>query len=179
MAELLSTPRTEIALRAAGPEDAAALRALRLEALTKHPTSFAADVERTANEADEQWAARLADYAAQRSGLISVACAGEALVGMAGLGRGHWPKTSHAGTIWGVYVQDAWRGAHVAEALLDHCAAWARAQGLTILRLGVVANNTPAIRCYARCGYQVYGLESRVIYWQGVYYDELLMAKSL
>jgi ribosomal protein S18 acetylase RimI-like enzyme len=96
---------------------------------------------------------------------------------MAGLVRGHWPKTRHSGTLWGVYVQPEWRGHHVAEALLDTCLAWAQAHEVMIVKLAVVTTNTPAIRCYVRCGFAVYGIEPKAIYYDGVYYDELLMAK--
>jgi len=49
---------------------------------------------------------------------------------------------------------------------------------LAIVKLGVVTTNTPAIRCYARCGFTVYGVEPQVIHYEDVLYDELLMAKK-
>jgi ribosomal protein S18 acetylase RimI-like enzyme len=76
-------------------------------------------------------------------------------------------------------VREGWRSQHIAEALIEACVAWARAQGIVILKLGVSANNTPAMRCYVRCGFQVYGVDPKVILHEGVYYDELLMAKEV
>ena len=36
-----------------------------------------------------------------------------------------------------------------------------------------------AIRFYARCGFTVYGIESKAICYDGVTYDELQMAKTI
>jgi hypothetical protein len=46
------------------------------------------------------------------------------------------------------------------------------------VKLAVVTTNTPAVRCYARCGFAVYGIEPQAICYDGVFYDELLMAKQ-
>jgi RimJ/RimL family protein N-acetyltransferase len=43
----------------------------------------------------------------------------------------------------------------------------------------VITPNTPAIRCYARCGFEVYGVEPQAIFYDNVFYDELLMAMKL
>jgi RimJ/RimL family protein N-acetyltransferase len=67
----------------------------------------------------------------------------------------------------------------IGEALIGECLAWARTQGLAVVKLGVVTTNTSAIRCYARCGFTVFGVEPKAIFYDGVYYDELLMAKPV
>lgn len=171
------TAKEMITLRAAVPDDAPLLRELRLEALVSAPTAFAADYGATAVETAEAWVQRIVDTAVDDKGVICVASVDDRLIGMAGLIRGNRPKTRHGGTIWGVYVQPEWRSHHVAEALLDACLAWAQAHEVTIVKLAVVTTNTPAIRCYDRCGFAVYGIEPKAIYYDGVYYDELLMAK--
>jgi ribosomal protein S18 acetylase RimI-like enzyme len=174
----LAMPKGNLAIRLAVPEDGARLRVLRLEGLAGYPEAFAADCAMTAAEPAEVWAERIAQYVREDAGVICVASTeGNELVGMAGLARGHWPKTRHSGTIWGVYVQAEWRGLQVADALLEACMAWAQAHGVAIVKLGVSTSNVPAIRCYARCGFMVYGIEPQVISYDGVYYDELLMAR--
>jgi len=179
MTTMFTTPNGPLTIRAAGPSDACPLHALRVEALTNNPTVFAADPASTAAEPDALWAERIAGYAQKENGLIGVAAAGDALVGMAGLAVEHWPKTRHSAFIWGVYVQPAWRGCHVAEAILEECFAWARAHGVELVKLGVVTNNAPAIRCYTRCGFTVYGVDPHTLRYAGVSYDELLMVKIL
>ncbi len=175
----LATPRGTITIRQASVDDAAALRELRLEALAKHPQAFAADSATTAAEPASLWAERIAAYASGNTAVVYVAEAEGGLVGMAGLARGHWPKTQHGATFWGVYVREEWRGLHVAEALLQGCITWARGQGVEVVKLGVITTNAPAIRCYARCGFAVYGVDPQVIRCDGISYDELLMARPI
>ena len=79
----------------------------------------------------------------------------------------------------GVYVRSEWRGLWIADELIATCHEWARAQEIKILKLGVAATNTPAIRCYARCGFTVYGTEPQAIYVNGTMYDELLMMRMV
>ena len=81
--------------------------------------------------------------------------------------------------IWGVYVIPQYRGLHIAEALIEECIAWGRAHGVSIVKLGVITSNTPAIRCYIRCGFTVYGVNPQSNYYNGKYFDELLMAKPI
>jgi len=177
MGDLLTTPKGTFTIRRACVDDAAALRELRLEALVGHPEAFAADYAATAADSVETWSRLVANYAVDAKGVVCVAAADDCLIGMLGLVRGHWPKTRHAGTLWGVYVRPDWRGLRVAEALLQECSAWAQAQGLALLKLAVTTTNIPAIRCYARCGFTVYGVDPQVIYTNGTFYDELLMAR--
>ncbi len=179
MSAALITSKGEVTIRLAVPQDTASLLELRLEALSMHPEAFAADVAMTVAEGADKWSERIADYAKTQSGAISIASAGNQLVGMAGIGRGHWPKTRHSGLIWGVYVNNDWRGLRLGDALLDQCIAWGQANGVVVVKLGVITTNTPAIRCYGRCGFTVYGIEPRVINYNGVYHDEVLMAKLL
>ena len=178
MMTYLMTPKGRLVLRQAIPEDAAQLRTLRLEALADTPQAFASDVESAASESVESWARRIADNSGEQ-GIVCVAEADGGLTAMLGCRRGDRAKTRHGGMVWGVYVQPVWRGLHIAEALLGLTFAWAQANGLTVQKLGVVASNTPAIRCYARCGFSVYGVEPQAIYYNGVYYDELLMARPV
>jgi RimJ/RimL family protein N-acetyltransferase len=179
MSQRLTTPMGIVSIRAATMGDAALLRALRLEALAAHPEAFAADYDRTEADPATVWAERINRNEANQEGVICVAAAQGGLVGMAGLYRGHWPKTQHSASIWGVYVTAGWRRQGVAEALLAACLDWAREQGISVVKLGVVTTNMPAIRCYARCGFAVYGIEPQVIRHKGVFHDELLMARAI
>jgi len=175
----ISTPRGTVTIRPALSADAAQVRSLRLEALANHPEAFAADYAITQAENDEAWLKRIAEYAQKEQGVICIATVGDQLVGMIGLIRGHWPKTRHNSVIWGVYVQPAWRGLLVAKTLVQASLAWAQAHGVQVVKLAVVTSNTAAVRLYALCGFRIYGLEPRVIYYGGDYYDELLVAKLI
>jgi RimJ/RimL family protein N-acetyltransferase len=174
-----SEPADQINIRLAAPQDAKLVRELRLEALAMHLDAFAADYDLTKAEGAEVWAERISSYAENKTSTICIAEAQETMIGMTGIGRGHWPKTNHFGTIWGVYVKPGWRGHHIAERLINGCIEWAKDNGISMVNLGVNVSNIAAIRCYSRCGFTVYGIEPKTIFYQGVYIDELLMYKQI
>jgi len=177
MTHILSTSEGEVAIRIATPGDAEALFNLRLEALVAHPEAFAADIEITRARGVKAWEDAITSDARDESGVIVIASAGNDLVGMTGVGRGHWPKTRHSGIVWGVYVTSAWRRLRIADAILGKCILWAGGHGIVVLKLGVVTTNEPAIRCYQRCGFVTYGTEPKSNYLGGEYFDEFLMAR--
>jgi len=173
------TPRGDVTIRPTREEDAQAYRALRLEALRAHPEAFGMDYETSAAQPLEHWQERMRSGAGGSEGVTYVAEAAGELIGMTVLVRNDLAKTRHAGSIFGVYTHPDWRGAGVADALLAACVAYARALGIRLLRLGVVTTNASAIRLYQRCGFRVYGVEPESIQHDGVYYDELLMARRI
>lgn len=177
MPKRLSTPKGEITIRAAVPEDAGSIFELRLEALKAHPEAFAADVATAKARGAEAWAEQIANETKDESGTVVIALAGDKLVGMTGIGRGHWPKTRHSAIVWGVYVNPMWRGLRIAGAILEECINWSRTHDIVILKLGVVTTNEPAIHCYQRSGFTIYGTEPRSNYVNGAYYDEFLMSR--
>lgn len=174
------TARGDVQIRPTRKDDAPAYRELRLRALRDHPTVYGADYTLSAAQPAEHWQARMRQGAGGERGVTYVADAAGALVGMTGLIRdADDPKDRHAGLIVGVYVAPEWRGLGLADALLAGCLAWAQQLGLRLVKLGVVTSNIAAIRCYARHGFTVYGVDPESIGYGGVYYDELLMVRRL
>jgi RimJ/RimL family protein N-acetyltransferase len=169
--------RSRITLRPAQEADVEAYRALRLEALKNHPTAFSADHAFYARQPLSVFADRLRGLGSDN--MIYFAETDAGLVGMCGIYRGNSPKTAHSAAIWGVYVKSEWRNLQVAEALIGRCVEWARAQGITIIKIAATSTNTAAIRCYARCGFTVYGIEPHAMEYEGVMYDEVLMAREI
>ena len=171
------TPRGPFTIRQATPADALSYRELRLEALQDSPIAFSADYQQNLNQPAEYWKNRLTmeeDEAA-----IFLAEHQGKLIGITGIARGNSPKTRHSAWIWGVYVTPEWRGLRVAEELINSCFAWAKARKIIVVKLGVAATNTSAIRCYERCGFSTYGTEPRAVLYEGKFYDEFLMSHSL
>jgi RimJ/RimL family protein N-acetyltransferase len=175
----IATPRGDVTIRPTREDDAPAYRALRLEALHAHPEVFGMDYATSAGQPIEHWQERMRKGAGDEESVTYVAEAAGALIGMTVLVRNDLPKTRHAGSIFGVYTHPDWRGTGVADALLEACVDYARALGIRLVRLAVVTTNASAIRLYQRCGFRVYGVEPESIQLDGVYYDELLMARRI
>lgn len=177
MIRSINTSRGAIVIRQSNLADALNFRALRLEALLDSPTAFSMDYQRSADYPTKYWEDTLA-MDDNESAIFFAEQEGR-LIGMTGIARGRSPKTRHGADIWGVYVTPSWRGFHIAEELIRSCTSWAKARGIVILRLAVVATNKPAIHCYERCGFVTYGTEPRSLLLDGKYYDEYMMSLSL
>jgi RimJ/RimL family protein N-acetyltransferase len=177
MIRSFGTPLGTIVLREANLADATSFRELRLEALENSPIAFSADYQRNLTHPIKYWEDLLSPHPEESTMFI-----GEhegRLIAMTGIMRGSSPKTRHSAWIWGVYVAPTWRGFHIAEEIIHICIDWAKSKNVVMAKLGVAAVNQPAIRCYERCGFKVYGTEPRAICVDGRYYDEHLMFKSL
>ncbi len=179
MEEKVVTSKGIVALRIANETDAPAYRLLRLEALKNHPLAFAADYDESLALPEAYWVGRLkVDRADSWLATFFADYNGE-LVGTCGIFRSKSAKAKHEAEIIGMYVHPEWRGLGLAEGMLAICEAWAKEGRVKVVKLGVVATNTAAIRCYVKCGYQVYGVEPLALFYEGLYYDELLMAKQI
>jgi GNAT superfamily N-acetyltransferase len=174
---VMPTTNTSINIRQAAEPDAAAYRELRLEALCNHPEAFTHDYDTYKKKPLSYWEERLREL--NHENMIFFAVHEARLVGMCGLLRGTSIKSQHNSLITGMYVQPAWRGQGIADALIEACIDWAQALSTTVVRLAVVTTCTSAIRCYQRCGFTEYGIEPQMIYHDGVMYDELLMIRYI
>lgn len=177
MTKSISTARGAIVIRQSKLADAQNFRELRLGALQDSPTAFSMDYEKAANQSIKHWEDTLI-MNDQESTIFFAEHNGQ-LMGMTGIARGRSPKTRHSADVWGVYVTPAWRGLHIAEELVKCCLEWAKSRNVVIARLGVTTINTPAIHCYERCGFRIYGTESRALLHEGRYYDFYMMSLSL
>jgi RimJ/RimL family protein N-acetyltransferase len=167
---------SEINIRRATLEDAAALRELRLEALQNRPEAFGSDYEKESRQPLAQTEDSLRD---EMNLAIFIATAESKLIGMTGIGKYRHTKLKHGAFVWGVYVQPAWRGQGVSQQIMQACIQWGREHGLQFIKLAVINTNAPAINSYLRSGFRVYGVDPRVILYNDIYYDELLMVKDL
>lgn len=172
-----ATPRGTIVIREANIADAHSFRELRLEALQNSPIAFSADYQKNFNHPAKYWEDLLSPHPDESTMFL-----GEydgRLIAMTGVMRGSSPKTRHSAWIWGVYVTPTWRGLHIAEEIIHLCIDWAKAKNVVVAKLGVAAFNRPAMRCYERCGFKIYGTEPRAVFVDGKYYDEYLMSLDL
>jgi len=177
MNKSITTPRGPFIIRHATPADAMPFRELRLEALQDSPIAFSADYQQNLDHPAKFWEDRLTME--EDEATIFLAEHEGKLIGMTGILRGSSPKTRHSAWIWGVYVTPKWRGLRIAEELINLCFTWAKTRKIILVKLGVAATNTSAIRCYERCGFSTYGTEPRAILYDSKYYDEFLMSRPL
>jgi len=170
------TARGTITIREAQPADALQYRDLRLSALQDAPTAFSADYEVNLKQPMSHWENRLKPdedvvmFFAEHAG---------SLIGMTAIRKRESPKTRHSADVLSVYVHPEWRGLRIAEGFIEACANWAKAREVTILKLGVMATNTSAVRLYERCGFKIYGTEPRDIFYEGKFYDLHLMYRDV
>lgn len=153
--------------------DAAALHALRLEALAAHPDVFGASLSEESAGLPAWLAAHL------DAGEVFGAWDGADLAGMAGLWRETAEKRRHRGGLWGMYVRPAWRGRGVGAALVRHVLERAAAAGLEQVHLAVAVDNAAARALYDSMGFLACGIEPRALKIGQIYVDELLMVRRL
>ncbi len=157
-------------------DDAPAWRALRLEALTNHPTAFGSSHEEFSQIGLDEVAQRIPP-AGGDDVLFGVFAGGE-LCGCAGFARQLHMKGRHKGLMWGVYLRPMLRGKGVGEALVDRVIAHA-ARHVEILNCSVNPENRGARSLYLSRGFTVYGREPRALRTGGRDHDEELLALIL
>ena len=156
-------------------EDLEAYAALRRQSLVEEPLSFGAspsdDVSMEALRASMR---RAPDW------MLFGAFVDGALVGAAGLLRGHHVKAAHAMHLWGMYVAPPYRHRGLGRALLDACIAHARSlPGVTVIQLGVTSAAAEARRVYEAAGFRVWGTQPDALRHEGHAVDEHHMTLAL
>jgi RimJ/RimL family protein N-acetyltransferase len=105
------------------------------------------------------------------------ACAGEEIIGTAGLFRTPHARCGHSAVI-GIMVHDDWQGRGVGSALFaaltDLADNWL---ALRRLELGVFADNAPAIALYRKFGFAIEATERGDAFREGAFVDGYVMAR--
>ncbi len=152
----------------AAPADVEAFRAIRLEALQRHPDAFGSTHEDEVAQPPTWWEARLAP------GRTFGGFIGGELMGMAALSTFTATQLRHKGVLGGMYVREEARGSGLADALvrrvIEHIP-------LAQIQLSVVTTNERAIRFYRRMGFHIFGTEPRALKTPNGYADEHLMVR--
>jgi len=151
-------------------DDLELFRSIRAEAMQKYPQTFGS------LEEDQGGDAMVAAYRHWLSGTILGAFECQTLVGTAGCYVSPDKRSQHRGHIYTVYVREASRGKGVGDRLIKELLALAEAR-VDQVHLAVLLTATDAIKTYKRNGFEIYGLDPRVIRIGDVAYDQYLMMK--
>ena len=152
--------------------DAESFRALRLEMLRLHPTSFGSSYEE-----EVEWPIARFEAWLEEQRVLGGYVDGE-LAGLVALRPNAMRKFRHKAVLWCMYVREAARGRGLGPALVDAILTEARSQGLAQVLLTVSEGN-PAQRLYERAGFTVYGREPKALRHAGRDYDEVQMVRFL
>jgi len=156
------------------PEDAEAVREVRLEGLKNHPENFGADYEYELAQPIEWWRARMNHPAGVGLG----AWIDGRLAGTIHFGQAQEKKHRHQGSIGAFYVRPQYRGQGVGDALMK-AALEEAAKRVEHVTLTVTASNEGAIRLYERNGFKTVGRLIANIRVDGVDHDELSMHRRV
>lgn len=156
------------AIRRLRSDDAAAFKAIRLEALAERPELLRSTVE-LESRLDVSWfAGRLEDAH------VMGAFRDDELVGMAGFAIQQGDPNAHKGRLFGMYVRPSLRNAGTGRLLLNAALEVAR-ENVELIQLSVVSDNEPAVRLYESAGFVAFGREIKASKYGIRYYDETLM----
>ncbi|GIG63572.1 N-acetyltransferase [Longispora fulva] len=165
----------EIIIRRVTPSDAAAVRALRLEALATAPLAFGSTLAEVQARPVEFWTEQIAKNSTGGEVSQFLAVADGRLLGSV-IGSAEGDLTF----IYGVYVRPEARGLGLLDRLTEAVAAWSVEHGRTELRLDVGTHNQPAVNAYRRLGFTETGHTAPYEHGEGLTeLDEMEMSKVL
>jgi ribosomal protein S18 acetylase RimI-like enzyme len=151
------------------PDDAEALREIRLEALRLHPTAFSADPDVEGAFTLARWREHL-EKRIWFGGRVDGVLAGINAFSVDSYSK----KIAHIGHLGAMYVRGCARGTGLADALMTNFLDYSVGK-VEQVELTVEAGNAVAIKLYERHGFRTVGRMPRSIQVGGVYYDELQM----
>ncbi len=160
----------EVKIRLLKESDYLAYKAIRLEMLEKHPTSFSASYRDTVKENDDFFR----NCVTAEDNHIFGAFADGILVGVVALKIPHLDKVKHKGLIWSVYVKPEHHNKSIASGLISKLIDFARTK-LLYLELACKTNNFHAYKLYKKFGFEVTAVNKYAIKWESKFYDEYIM----
>ena len=175
--KIFSTPKGPVIIRQANLSDANQFSTIRMEALRDNPSIFGSSVEAREN-CTVEWANKILQANPVDSTLFILENNNN-IIGLSSIRRFSGVKICHSAGISGVFIKPDWRGIGLLDELFFACTQWAIANQVIIVKLAVTTTNTRAIKAYQRLGFQIYGTEPKVIFHDGIYYDEYLLSREV
>jgi ribosomal protein S18 acetylase RimI-like enzyme len=164
-------------LRTLTTSDIPVFRALRLDALRRHPEAFIPTYEEERAVDPSTIAPRFRDEWISNGNVIVGAFCNGWLAGAVGVRRGPRAKQRHKATVWLLYTDPAVRGRGVGrQLLLDAIERSRQDQEIELLHLSVSCESVAARRLYRSVGFEPYGIETQAIKLPDRYVDVELMS---
>ena len=161
-------------------DDVEAFRDLRLEGLRNNPEAFGESARDFASVSLNKIAERLHGDGDLRDGFVLGAFDHDRLIGLSCLWRQTGLMVRHKAILWGMYVVREYQGKGIGEKLVVELIKLAKTvNGLDIITLSVATVNVRARKLYERCGFIVFGTESKSLRIDGVDYEQQHMALDL
>ncbi|XVU25058.1 GNAT family N-acetyltransferase [Actinoplanes sp. CA-054009] len=135
-------------------DDAARMRALRLEMLADSPLAFLETLAQAAARSHDGYRLRIAQaaFGDELAQFVADPGPGRRLIGHAGGTVAH--DSSPETVVFAVYVTPAYRGGKVLPELMEAVFDWSRRAGRRRTMLEVVVGNDRAVRAYEKLGFE-------------------------
>lgn len=163
---------SEIQIRKLTEEDVEAYREIRLEMLLNKPEAFGEAYEESIKKEVGFFEGRI------KNSYIAGAFEGGKLIATAGYFIKEGLKSQHKAFLWGVYVQEIYRGRGLSYDLTLKVLSDLPST-ISLIQTAVVSGNVAAEKIYQKAGFSRWATEEKALSINGKYYDEIHMVKFL
>lgn len=150
----------------------------RIRAVTQSPLAFIATLDEEAHGGTQHYYNTLSHGGDEW--VIFGALDKSEVVGAVGIFVETQFKLKHKSTVWGMFVDEAYRGQGIGGRMLDMAISHARLkQQARVVYLNVSVDNESAIKLYQSRGFVAWGREPRAVCNGGVLQDDFHMGLSI
>lgn len=158
------------------PEEWQKYREIRLEALKTNPTAFLNTFEDVKKYPEEKWRKQLEQSQKRDGAFFLFAFDGKKVIGMNGVYWVKKPVIKHVAEVFGVFVNPNYRDKGIGKRLMEEVISEIKKNPqFTKIKLGVNAENIPALKLYESFGLKIVGKLEKELKFGERYYNELLL----
>lgn len=167
--EVINMPN-ELIVKLLNKNDYLDYKAIRLEMLWEHPTSFGSSYNDIALKNDNFFKNCITEEEVYIFGTFI----NNDLIGVAGLEIPNYEKVKHKGHIFGVYVKTQYQGKLIASKLIELIINFAKDK-IMYLELSCETSNFSAYKLYKKFNFEVTAIDKYSIKYENEFYDDYIM----